>query len=171
MPIPDFSKIHNLLTKVEQRYELTDENGHANDFFHAFQELYVLAQQIEYLLSKLSKYKWNTALGSKGRSQLYAETFYYKAFRMLRLLNKGLGLKIKYKNTSDSCFHITWVRNQLIEHSEQEGGIKPMSFGWREGKGAVIKPVGQEEGEEIGLYEDANALFDEVSEKLDLQCI
>lgn len=158
--VKDFSKLHSLLTQLENKFEIMDNEGNATSTFHLFQEAYVLIEQLDYVLKELKLHDWRG--GDWIKTQLLSEMFYYKAFRLLEILKKDFGLSLKHKETRHKLYHITHVRNKLIEHPGQKGGNLIMSFGYRKNS-PIIKPVLSRGGRhEQGVLEDISILYDEL---------
>lgn len=68
--------------------------------------------------------------------ELYTETCYYLAFRLICVAAKIVG-NPKIKSGSRG---VILVRNQFIEHSEKNGGITTVSFGHVGPYGPQVKP-------------------------------
>ena len=125
-------------------------------------------KQILFVLEDLSKMEWNTWTEQKAAALTLGESFYYSAFRLIKIFNSHLE-HFKVSDRSNSpIYNIIRIRNHLIEHPHEENDAHVNRFGWKKGKGLIYKPkhgIGDAPYEN-GVFDDAIALISFLESKL-----
>jgi hypothetical protein len=94
------------------------------------------------------------------RIEILTVAFYYFAHRYLDILKDIFGISLNVKD-------IRLVRNKMLEHPDEKGGVMALNFGYDLPNGPVIKPFGAgERPSESGLYLHAKRLIIETLAKV-----
>jgi hypothetical protein len=122
-----------------------------------FKQLYILNPPGFYVRSF-----WPRAMGTI--IELHAESFYYFAFRLGRVLQRMVP---GFKNFDP--VGVRDVRNWLIEHAERDRGVMDHSFQFNLSEGAILKPNGGglDRVHDAGLYPNAKQFIEEFQRRLE----
>lgn len=138
-------------------------------------EARVRLEDIIYVLKtieKLLKYDANQYYSGENdrtvpqKLRFYSEDFYYRAFRIFKILTKELpheNLSI-FKNVKGS--NITLVRNKLLEHhfTDEDSGILTMHFMYDSEEGPIIKGA-RKKDQWVAGFEKKNRILEKENKK------